>query len=126
MAQTIGEAISLIQKLGQFDIGDIRMESNEKSYHHVNHKYRETIIVPYIAIEGNISFSTNKGDKYIRFADGITAKVIESYEKHICDLEEEVRSLYNIDCWSFIKRWYNANKSMSSMEFVVIKVKKEE
>lgn len=126
MAQTIGEAIRLIQKLGQFDIGDIRMESNEPTYHHVNHKYRETIIVPYISIENNITYLTSKGERFIIFADGIKARVIESYEKHICELEEEIRKLYGIDTWSFVKRWYQSDKAMDSMHFVVIKVKKEE
>lgn len=102
------------------------MESNETSYHHINHKFRETIVVPYVAIENNISYLTNKGDKYIIFADGIKAKVVESYEKHICDLEEDIQKLYGIDTWSFIKRWYKTYKQMDSMHFLILKLGKDE
>lgn len=125
MSQTIGQVISKLQRIGDLDIVSMTMDSNEVSYHHINHKFRETIIVPYVAIENNISYFTNKGDKYIIFADGIKAKVIESYEKHICELETEIRNLYGIDTWTFIKRWYQSDKGMDSMHFVVIKVKKE-
>lgn len=125
MAQTIGEAISLIQKLDQFDIGDIRMESNEPTYHHVTHKYRDEIVIPIIAIENNITFFTNKGERYIIFVDGVKAKVVDVQEKHICELEETIKRLYNCDCWTFVKKWYATYKNMESMVFVCIKVRKE-
>lgn len=126
MSKTIGEVIVALQRIGQFNLTDIRMESNNPTYHHINHKFREEIIVPYVAIENNITYMTTKGEKHITFADGITAKVVESYEKHICELESKIQSLYGIDAWSFVKRWFASDKGMDSMHFVVIKVKKEE
>lgn len=126
MARTIGEAIAMLQKIGNLEIADFRMDNNESTYHRINHKFRETVIVPYIAIEKNISFLTNKADRYVVYADGITAKVVEAKEIHICELEELIQRLYGISAWQFMQRWYKSYKSMSSMEFVVIKVKKEE
>lgn len=125
MSQTIGQVINQLQRIGEFDIANIRMESNETTYHQINHKFRETIILPYVAIENNISYLTNKGERYIIFADGVKGKVIESSEKHICELEEDIKKLYGIDTWSFVKRWYQSDKAMDSMHFVVIKVIKE-
>lgn len=125
MAETIGEALVLMQRLGG-DVVGMSLDNNNPTEHYVLHKFKETMIVPYYAVTNNCSLIMSKGDHYVTTADGIHCKVVSWEEKHICELEEEVQSLYNIDCWSFIKRWYNANKSMSSMEFVVIKVKKEE
>lgn len=114
----------LINKF-KLDIANIRMESNEPSYHHVSHNFREEIIVPIIAIENNITFMINKGDRYIIFHDGVKAKVTEVKEKHICELEEEIKRLYNCEIWTFVKKWYATYKSMDSMTFVCIKVIKE-
>lgn len=120
----IKELAELINKF-KLDIANIRMESNEPSYHHVSHNYREEIIVPIIAIENNITFMINKGDRYIIFHDGVKAKVTEVQEKHICELEDDIQKLYGISAWQFMTRWYQTYKGMSSMEFVVIKVRKE-
>lgn len=124
--KSIGEALSLISRLGYFDVISISMDNNSKSVHHINHRYREHIIVPYLAISDNIKFATNKGERYISFSDGVIAKVIEATEQHICQLEEKVQKLYGIDVWTFIKKWYSAYKQMDSMHFIEIKVRKEE
>lgn len=126
MARSLGEAIQLLSKTFDTEIVDFRMDNNEPTYHHINHKFRETIIVPYIAIEHNLSFLTNKADRYVVYADGITAKVVEAKEVHICELEQQIQQLYGISAWQFMSRWYQTYKNMSSMEFVVIKVRKEE
>lgn len=125
MAKTIGEALNIIQRLCKFDITNMRMESNEPTYHHVTHKYRDEIVIPIIAIENNITFFTNKGERYIIFVDGVKAKVVDVQEKHICELEETIKRLYNCDCWTFVKKWYSTYKNMESMVFVCIKVRKE-
>lgn len=126
MARSLAEAIQLLSKTFDTEIVDFRMDNNEPTYHRINHKFRETIIVPYIAIEHNLSFLTNKADRYVIYADGITAKVVETKEAHICELEDEIQKLYGISSWQFMTRWYQTYKGMSSMEFVVIKVRKED
>lgn len=125
MATSLAKAIQLLSKTFDTEIVDFRMDNNEPTYHRINHKFRETIVVPYIAIEHNLSFLTNKSDRYVIYADGITAKVVEAKEVHICELEDEIQKLYGISAWQFMTRWYQTYKGMSSMEFVVIKVKKE-
>lgn len=125
MATSLAEAIQLLSKTFDTEIVDFRMDNNEPTYHRINHKFRETIIVPYIAIEHNLSFLTNKADRYVMYADGITAKVVEAKEVHICELEDDIQKLYGISAWQFMTRWYQTYKGMSSMEFVVIKVTKE-
>lgn len=115
----------LINKF-KLDIANIRMESNEPTYHHVSHNFRDEIIVPIIAIENNITFMINKGDRYIIFHDGVKAKVSEVQEKHIFELEEEIKRLYNCEVWTFVNKWYATYKIMDSMTFVCIKVRKEE
>lgn len=126
MATSLAEAIQLLSKTFDTEIVNFRMDNNEPTYHRINHKFRETIIVPYIAIEHNLSFLTNKADRYVMYADGITAKVVEAKEVHICELEDDIQKLYGISAWQFMTRWYQTYKGMSSMEFVVIKVRKEE
>lgn len=116
--------IELIKRFG-LNIECTQMESNEPTHHHVTHKYRDEIVIPIIAIENNITFFTNKGERYIIFVDGVKAKVVDVQEKHICELEETIKRLYNCDCWTFVKKWYSTYKNMESMVFVCIKVRKE-
>lgn len=102
------------------------MERNETSYHKVLHRYRDEIVVPYIALRNNIDFMLNKGERYLITSDNIKAKVVECKEVHICDLEDDIKRLYNILAWDFIKRWHGSDNRMDSMHFLKIKLKKEE
>ena len=126
MAETIGEALVLLQRLGG-DIISMSLDNNNPTEHHVLHKFKETMVVPYYAVTNNCSLIMSKGEKYILTADGIRAKVESWEEKHICELEDEIQRLYNMDCWSYIKRWYKATKGcMDSMHFLILKLKKDE
>lgn len=126
MAKTIGEALVLLQRLGG-DIVGMSLDNNNPTDHNVLHKFKETMIVPYYAVTNNISLVMSKGDHYVTTADGIHCKIVSWEEKHICELEEEIQRLYNMDCWSYIKRWFKATKGcMDSMHFVILKLKKDE
>lgn len=125
MAETIGEALVLLQRLGG-DITGMSLDNNNPTEHNVLHKFKETMIVPYYAVSNNVSLVMSKGDHYVTTADGIHCKVMSWEEKHICELEEEIQRLYNMDCWSYIKRWFKATKGcMDSMHFLILKLKKE-
>lgn len=126
MAKTIGEALRILQRLSDIQITDIRMDDSNIINYRVNHRYKETIIIPYVAISSNVSFLVSKGTKFIITADDIRCKVQSYEEKHICELEEDIQKIYGIDTWSFIKRWYKADKNMQSMYFIKIKLIKEE
>ena len=126
MAETIGEALVLMQRLGG-DVVGMSLDNNNPTEHHVLHKFKETMVVPYYAVTNNVSLVMSKGDHYVTTADGIHCKVVSWEEKHICELEDEIQRLYNMDCWSYIKRWHKATKGcMDSMHFLILKLKKDE
>ena len=125
MAETIGEALVLLQRLGG-DIISMSLDNNNPTEHHVLHKFKETMVVPYYAVTNNCSLIMSKGEHYVTTADGIHCKIVSWEEKHICELEDEIQRLYNMDCWSYIKRWHKATKGcMDSMHFLILKLKKE-
>ena len=126
MAKTIGEALVLLQRLGG-DVVGMSLDNNNPTEHNVLHKFKETMVVPYYAVTNNVSLVMSKGDHYVTTADGIHCKVVSWEEKHICELEDEIQRLYNMDCWSYIKRWHKATKGcMDSMHFLILKLKKDE
>lgn len=126
MAKNWKEATSLLSRLGKFEILDIKfkMDRNETTYHQAKHKYRELMIMPFIALSNNCDFVLNKGEKIILTSDGVKCKVLNWKEMHVCQLEDKVKELYGVDIWSFIKKWYNSDCAMDSMYFFVIKVEK--
>lgn len=126
MAKNIGDALVLLNRLGAMDINGINMDSTNKVISHINHKYREDVIVPYVAISNNIALLIGKGEKQIITADNIVCDVLDVQEVHICELENKVMDLYKMDCWSFIKRWYTTKNTMDSLHFVCLKLKKHE
>ena len=92
----------------------------------MNHRFREEMILPYVGITPNISFLMSCGERWVTTSDRIHCKVIEFHEKHICKLEDDIRRLYGIEPYEFIKRWYSVCNYMDSMRFIHIKLKKQE
>ena len=90
----------------------------------VAHRYKEYMILPFVAISDNFNFVMTCGKRFVITQDGVKCEVIEYEERHICELEDEVRNMYGIDVWNFIKRWYNFNDQMESMIFVKLKLKR--
>ena len=126
MAETIGEALVLLQRLGG-DIISMSLDNNNPTEHNVLHKFRDSeIVIPWAALTNNIAMVMSKGDHYVTTADGIHCKVVSWEEKHICELEDEIQRLYHIDAWSYLCKWYKATKGcMDSMHFLILKLKKE-
>lgn len=125
MSQTIGQVINQLQRIGDLDIVSMGADSNEPTYHNVRHRYKDEIVIPYVAIEHNMTFFSNKGERHIIFTDGTKGKVITSKEVHICEAEEDIKRIYGIDVWTFIRKWYLADKGMDSMHFIYMKIEKE-
>ena len=126
MAETIGEALVLLQRLGG-DVVGMSLDNNNPTEHNVLHKFKETMILPYYAVSNNCSLIMSKGDHYVTTADGIHCKVVSWEEKHICELEDEIQRLYHIDAWSYLCKWHKATKGcMDSMHFLILKLKKDE
>lgn len=125
MAQTLGEAIRLLNRLGVFDITDMSMDNNSENTYKIAHRFSQEVIVPLLAIQNNCSFVTTLGERNLLFADKITAKVVSWEDKNIVLLEEDIKRLYNLDAWSFLKKWYRVYPQMTSLDFLHIKVGKE-
>lgn len=125
MAKTFMEAILLFNKVANFEITDLSMENNEPTIHYINHKFREEVIIPFIQVSSNISFCIGRGEKTIITSDKVECRCVDWKEIHLCELEDDIQRLYGIDPWSFLKRWYGANKSMQSMFFLKIKLQKK-
>ena len=125
MSQTIGQVINQLQRIGELDIISMNMDSNEPTYHHVRHRYKDEIIIPYLALERNMALFSNKGEHHIIFSDGAKGKVITYKEVHICEAEEDIKRIYGMDAWTFMRRWYLADKGMDSMHFIYMKIEKE-
>lgn len=68
----------------------------------------------------------NRGDRYLITADDIKAKVLESKEIHVCELEADIKRLYNLSAWDYICKWHFVDKHMDSMHLLHIKLRKEE
>ena len=126
MAQTLGEAIRLLNRLGVFDITDMSMDNNSENTYNIAHRFQEEVIVPLLAIQNNCSFVMTQGERYLLFADKITAKVVSWEDKNIVLLEEDIKRLYNLDACSFLKKWYGVYPQMPSLDFLHIKVGQEE
>ena len=97
-------------------------------YYRVNHRYKDTIIVPIVAIEKFVDFITTPlKDQCIETSDGIKCVVIKSFTENICNLEEKVLSLYHLNTWDFIKKWHKVYPdNLYSLEFVVMELANDE
>ena len=109
-----------------FALDDDRLKQGDKMIEStVHHKFKEEMIIPYVAISNGLNFMLTKGERCVITADGIRAKVIDVQEKHICELEEDIQRLYGIDVWRFVCSWYKGHTNMDSMHFLVIKLEKD-
>ena len=124
MAKSIPEALAMFQRHGFKDVISMSLDNNRTTYHAINHRFREEVIVPFIGLTQNIDFCMSKGDKIIRCADEVKTKIIEWKDVHICELEKDIQELYHIDAWSFMKRWWTTEKRMDSMTFIKMKLEK--
>lgn len=95
------------------------------TYHNIKHRYREEVIVPVSALSNNINFILGKqNEKRVLTADNVKCKVKKYKFVHICELENEIKRLYNKEAWEFIKMWYKVMPNIYSMEFLTLKLEK--
>lgn len=100
----------------------------EPIFYRVNHRYREEMIVPIVAIHEFINFITTplRYQKVVT-TDGVKCRVFKIYTQNLCALEEKVLSLYQISAWDFLKKWYSVYpNNLYSLEFVVMELGKYE
>lgn len=99
-------------------------ENRETIFYKVNHRYREEMIVPVVAIHKFVDFITTPlRDQNIVTTDGVKCRVFKIYTENLCALEEKVLSLYRISAWDFLKKWYSVYPdNLYSLEFVVMEL----
>lgn len=100
----------------------------EPIFYRVNHRYREEMIVPVVAIHKFVDFITTPlRDQNIVTTDGEKCRVFKIYTENLCALEEKVLSLYRISTWDFLKKWHSVYPdNLYSLEFVVMELGKYE
>ncbi len=65
--------------------------------YHIAHRFKDEIIIPFVALTPNIDFCTKKDEEKIcLMADNIKCKVISWEEKHMCELADDVKRIYGI------------------------------
>lgn len=119
------KVIELLKEIFDCEISELNMNINRDTVHHVKHKYREKIIVPINAITNNIEFLMCKGEKTIFTADNVECIVENWKEVHVCELEKEIKEVYNMTAWDFIKRWHANDEFTHSMDLIVLEIKKK-
>lgn len=90
----------------------------------IRHSFKPTIIVPYMAIKNNVAFLTTSGNKKVITSDKVICNATNIQEKHICDLESDISTIYNLTAWDFIKRWRANEVPLGSMYFIKMDLSK--
>ena len=85
----------------------------------IQHTFKKEVIIPIAALYHNLEFLYNKDEeKILKTSDGYTCRVKRYELIHICRLEQDIKRLYNIDTWSYVKRWYSVIPYIDSMNFI--------
>jgi hypothetical protein len=121
VAKSLVEAMTMLQEFGGLDTQGYSIDNNMDTQHLVKHKWRNEIIVPYLAVQNNVTFMCDNGEKHIITADQKKALVLEKKEYHMCELEDTVKRLYGMEVWPFVLRWYNNGFKYLSPSFIYIK-----
>lgn len=90
----------------------------------IKHTYKPKIIIPVNGISDNLDFLLDKGERIVVTSDNVECKALNVEEKHLCDLESEIQSIYNCDAWSWVKRWYKIDERICDLRMLVIELAK--
>ena len=90
----------------------------------IRHTYKPKIIIPVNGISDNLDFLLDKGERIVVTSDNVECKVLNVEEKHLCDLESEIQSIYNCDAWSWVKRWYKIDNWVSNLRVIIMDLEK--
>ena len=56
MAKSIPEALSMFQRHGFKDVISMSLDNNQTTYHAINHRFKDVVIVPFGGLTQNIDF----------------------------------------------------------------------
>ena len=124
----IGKAYNALNAIDGFEFEFMGADfMDEDTYHRLRHRYASEVIVPYVAITKNVDFIINsRATKHIITADEVKCKVASYEEKHICDLEDDIKRIYKLDAWAFMKRWHEFEPYMTCAHFVKMFLERED
>ena len=93
--------------------------------YYIAHRFKDEIVIPFVALTNNIDFCLAKDEEKICCtADNVMCEAVYWEERHMCELEQKVKDLYDMNCWDFLKRWYLMDKHMDSLYFLYLKLKR--
>lgn len=94
----------------------------------IQHSFKKEVIIPIVALYNNFDFFYNNKEEFklVKTSDGYICEVVKYKLIHVCRLEDKIKKIYNLDTWSYIKRWYNVIPQMDSMMFIVMELRKNE
>ena len=90
----------------------------------IRHTYKPKIIIPVNGISDNLDFLLDKGERIVVTSDNVECRALNVEEKHLCDLESEIQSIYNCDAWSWVKRWYKIDNMVSDLRVITMELYK--
>lgn len=90
----------------------------------IRHTYKPKIIIPVNGISDNLDFLLDKGERIVVTSDNVECRALNVEEKHLCDLESEIQSIYNCDAWSWVKRWYKIDNWVSDLRVIIMDLEK--
>lgn len=90
----------------------------------IRHTYKPKIIIPVNGISDNLDFLLDKEERIVVTSDNVECKVLNVEEKHLCELESEIQSIYNCDAWSWVKRWYKIDNWVSDLRVIIMDLEK--
>ncbi len=94
----------------------------------IRHTYKPKIVIPIQGIKGkdftNLDFLLDKNERIVLTSDNVKCKVVNLEEKHLLELESEIQSIYGIDAYSWLKRWYKIDERICDLRMLVIELAK--
>lgn len=94
----------------------------------IRHTFKPTIIVPHFALRNNgkssLDFMLNEGERVVVTSDGVECRALNVEEKHLCELESDIKSIYGMDTWNWLKRWYNIDSGLCHLCMVKMDLEK--
>lgn len=117
-----------MRKLDVFELEHMGLDVHVvETCHDIKHKYKDEVIIPIVAMSNAYDFFIfSEAPKKVTTADGVKCKVTEWGEYNICDIEEEIKRLYGMEAWPFMKTWRSTFPQMTSMQFIKLKLEKYE
>lgn len=94
----------------------------------IRHTYKPKIIIPCLGVKGkdftNLDFLLDKNERIVLTSDNVKCIVTNLEEKHLLELESEIQSIYGIDAYSWLKRWYKIDERICDLRMLVIELQK--